>query len=179
MISLPTVTAAAAIATATITTATAAATVAATATAAATTTVTATATAAATTVTATTAAATKAAWTLFLRTSFIDGQGTALEVEAVQGLDSRLHRLCRRHGHESKATWAAGFAVHRKVDVGDITILREQFTHVEFGRAEGQIAHIHLGIHYQVISSGLDSLLIPDMAPDAGFNAHHRIQRLT
>lgn len=109
----------------------------------------ATTTAAATTVaaTATAAAITTACGTLFTGTSFVDGKLSAHEFLAVLRVDRGIHGFCGIHGNEGKPTWAAALAVHRQEDFGDATVLGEQLTNVLLLSGEGQIAHIHLGIH--------------------------------
>jgi hypothetical protein len=70
-------------------------------------------------------------------------------------IDRSVHGFCGVHGHEGKATRTAAFTVHRQEDFGDATILGEQLTNVLFLSGEGQIAHIHLGIHIVVECSRL------------------------
>jgi hypothetical protein len=84
-----------------------------------------------------------------------------LEIITLKRSDSSSHLFGSCHRDEGKTTWATGFTVHWKVDVRDITILRKQLTNIELAGAKGQVAHIHLGIHYQVISSWT-LLLNPD-----------------
>ena len=131
-------------------TATAAATVTTTATAV---TIAATATAATTTVTTTAAAAVATTATaaacraFFTRTCFVDGELAAHEFLAVLRVDRSIHGFCGVHGHEGEPARASALAVHRQEDFGDATVLGEQLTNVLLLSGEGQIAHVHLGIH--------------------------------
>ena len=128
-------------------TATAAATtVAATATAAATTLAAATTVAATATAAATTVAA-AACWTIFLRTGFIDGQVATTVIFFVEATDGFIHGGLGVHGHESKATWTTGVAIHRQVNVGNSAVVGEESADVVFCGGEGQVAHVHFSIH--------------------------------
>ncbi len=141
---LPAITATAAA----VTTTTAAATTVAAFAAAFTTFVAATATAA----TATTAAiTTTAAWTIFLRTSFIDGQHTAAKVFAVEFTNGSFHCGSGVHSDKSETTWAATVTIHGKVNIGHGSMSREKVAQFGFSGTEGEIPHIHLRIHKQLI----------------------------
>jgi uncharacterized cupredoxin-like copper-binding protein len=137
---------------------TTAATVAATATAAAATTgitaaTTATATAAKTAATAT-ATATKTTGTLFTRTGFIDGELASTKLFAIQSSNRCLHGFWCVHTDKSKPAWATAFTVDRQENIGDAAELAEKvgdFLGVGF---EGEIPHIHLGVHDISLISG-------------------------
>ena len=153
----------------------AATTVAATATAAAATTAVAAATtAAATTVAAASATATTACRTFFTWTGFIDSKLTAHEFLAVLSIDRGIHGFCRVHGHEGKATRTAAFAIHREEDFGDTTVLGKQLTNVLFLSGEGQIAHVHLGIH--IFRCWVQSSASCQNQPRSSVYEHQRIQ---
>ena len=115
----------------------------------------ATATAFATTVAATATAATTVAacWAIFFRTGFIDGQVATTEVFFVEATDGFIHGGLGVHGHESKATRTTGVAVHGQVDVSNGAVVGEEGADVVFGGSEGQIAHIHFGIHIDFLGS--------------------------
>lgn len=70
--------------------------------------------AAATTVTTSAAALGRTA--IFAGTSFIDGQSTAADFLAGQGLDGRLRALWSTHGDESKTAGTAAHAISDEVD---------------------------------------------------------------
>jgi hypothetical protein len=127
----------------------------ATTTAAAFATVAATATAAATTVTAaTTTAVAAASRTFFLRTGFIDGELAAHEIFFVQAMDRFAHRGRGVHGDEGETTWAARDVIDWQEEIGHRAEIREELTEVCFRGREGQVAHIHFGIHIVVLNAG-------------------------
>jgi hypothetical protein len=82
-----------------------------------------TATAAATTA-VTTTAATAAAF--FARAGFVDGQGAAAELLAVEGVDGCFGFAVGAHFDESKAFAAAGFAIVHHLRRHDRSMLAEQ-----------------------------------------------------
>jgi len=129
----------------TVAAATAAAATAAAATATAATS-TAVATAAATATTAATTAATEGR-TFFTWACFVDSQGAALELLAVERLDGGFHAFFVRHRDEGESTWATGFAIHDEAYFGDCSVLAEKFVEIALSAGEGEIPHIHLGVH--------------------------------
>jgi hypothetical protein len=138
--------------------ATTTAAVAATATAAATTAaVAATATAATTTAVATTATAAttttaEAAWALFFRTCFVNGEVTTTKIFAIQPLNRGSHSFWSVHRDESETTRAAAFTIDWEEDVGNGAKLGEKLTNIYVGSFEGEIPHIHLGVHILSVS---------------------------
>lgn len=155
-------------ATATAAAATTTAAVAATATAAATTTaVAATTTAAATTTEATTTAAT-ACWTLFFRTSFIDGEVTTSEIFGIEAIDGCRHGLWSVHGHKCKSAWAAALPVDWQENISHSAVLREQVADFVLTGTKGEIPHIHLRIHILSVFEVLFPLSV-GQASDAEF----------
>ena len=142
---------------------TATAATAAVATTAATATV-AAATAAATTTTAT---ATTEGWAFFTWTSFVHGKRAALERLAIEVTDSVVHAGLVCHRDESEATWASGFAVHNEAHFGDCAVGAEKFMKIALSDVEGQIAHIHFGIHISDLLT--DLLLLLRLFPIVGF----------
>jgi hypothetical protein len=137
--------------------------VAATATAAATTAVATTATAAAaattavaTTATAATAATTtataEAAWAFFFRTCFVNGEVTTTKIFAIQPLNRGSHSFWSVHRDESETTRAAAFTIDWEEDVGNGAKLGEKLTNIYIGSFEGEIPHIHLGVHILSVS---------------------------
>jgi hypothetical protein len=139
-------TVAAAAATTTVAAAAATTTVAAAASAAATT-VAAAASAAAATVAATATAAATTCWALFFRTGFIDCEVATSEILAIQTLNCSRHGLRSIHANESKATWASAFTVNWEKDVCDNAELGEKLADIDIASFEGEIPHVHLGIH--------------------------------
>jgi hypothetical protein len=132
--------------------------VAATATAAATTAVATTATAAATTAVATTATAAtttataEAAWAFFFRTCFVNGEVTTTKIFAIQPLNRGSHSFWSVHRDESETTRAAAFTIDWEEDVGNGAKLGEKLTNIYIGSFEGEIPHIHLGVHILSVS---------------------------
>jgi hypothetical protein len=116
------------------------------ATAAATTAVAATTTRAAA-ATGTATAATRAGTIL----RFIDAQGTATHVEAVERLHGALG-VSLGHFYEAEAARAAGFAVCREGNGFDGAVLCEELAHIRFRRGERQVAHVNLG-HSNILRS--------------------------
>ena len=97
--------------------------------------------------TATAAAATEAAGALFLGTSLIDAELATAEVLAVEAVDGCRHFLGRAHGDEGEAARTTGDAIHWKEDVGHGAELGKEGLDVLLSGCEGQIAHIHFGVH--------------------------------
>ena len=112
-------------------------------TAEATTTLAATTAAAAEAATGTTEATTSGA--VFLRTGFIDGQGTAAEIDAIGLFSGQLGLITGTHGDEGEATGAARVTVEGDVNIGDGTVLLEMSAEFVFGSLEGQIADVEFG----------------------------------
>jgi hypothetical protein len=113
---------------------------------------------------ATEAAATTAAFALFHRTRFIDGQGTAIDFLAMELGDGSLRFLGRSHFHETEATGTSRYAVIDHLNPGDIARLGKEIGQVVFRHAEGQIAHIEFYAHFFLLGwladvSGIGSTL--------------------
>ena len=113
---------------------------------------TATTTAAATT----TISATAAAFALFHRTRFIDGQGATIDFLAMEFGDGSLCFLRRAHFHETKTAGATRHAIIDHLHPGDIARLGKEIGQVVFRHAEGQVAHIEFYAHLFL----LDGLLM-------------------
>ena len=113
----------------------------------------ATAAAAATTVSAAAAAAAEAAGTgtLFLRTSFIDGQFAAIQPGAVHRADRRLGGFGGAHGHEREAAGAARGAIDHQVDLGHGAVSGKRVLQVVLRRVERQVSNVQFGIHLNVL----------------------------
>src|SRR5271168_1762621 len=90
--------------------------------------------AAETTAAATAAAAEAAAGALFLRTSLIDRQLTAAEIDAIALFSRDLGLFGRAHGHEGETARAARHAIHGDVNVGHGTILAKMRTQFVLSR---------------------------------------------
>lgn len=129
-------------------------------------TATATATAAAVAATATTTAA---AWSFFLRARLVDGEIATAVVLFVEAANGFVHGILRVHGDEGKTAWAAGFAVHGQMDVGDGAVVGEEGADVVLGGVEGQVAHIHFRVH--IFGSFAVDLRGSEKAPVADFSA--------
>ncbi len=140
---------AAATTTAATTVAAATTTAAATTCSAAATTVAATACAAAATTVAATACAAAAAttWALFTRTGFIDCEQTTTEIFAIQARNGSLHRFRGVHADKRKPTRTTAVTIDRKEDICYAAVLREKICDFLSGGFEGEVPHIHLGIH--------------------------------
>ena len=108
-----------------------------------------TASAAITTATATAAARTtaEATWSLLTRTRFVDGKIATAKVLAVETLDGSVHCLRGVHADKGKATGAPSVAIHRKEHIGDRAVLAEEVRDFLGSGLEGEIPHIHFGIH--------------------------------
>ena len=126
--------------------ATAAAAAIATATAAATASAAATVTATATT-TATIAAATAALRTVFTRARFVDLDGAAVHVLAMEFADGCVGFLIGGESDETESAGAAGLTVDGNHDVGHGATLTEGVAERVFGGAEGEIPHIEFVTH--------------------------------
>lgn len=105
------------------------------------------ATTTAATATTTTAAATTVGRAIFTGTGFVHGQRATVPLLAIELLDGIVHAFLGVHRHEGKATGTVGFAVHDDGDFIHLAALAEEFADVGFSGIEGQIAHIHFGIH--------------------------------
>ncbi len=104
-----------------------------------------TAAAAAAEATTRTTEATTTSGAVFLRTGFIDGQGTAAEIDAICLFSGQLGLITGTHGDEGEATGAARVTVEGDVNVGDGTVLLEMSAEFVFGSLEGQIADVEFG----------------------------------
>jgi hypothetical protein len=104
----------------------------------------ATTTAAAATVSATTAAA---AFALFHRTRFINGQGPAIDFLAMEFRDGCLRFIGSAHLNETKTAGTSRHAIIDHLNPGDVARLGEEIGQVVFRHAEGQIAHIEFYAH--------------------------------
>jgi ribosomal protein L18 len=168
-ISAATTTAEAAATSAAATTAVAAATSAA---ATATTVAAATSAAAATTApaaTATTSATTtEAARTVFTRARFVDGQLAALPAHPIDGLDGCVHGFWSVHAHKGKTTWAPRLTIHRQMDVRYFSVLGKKLAQLNVGSLEGEIPHIHLGVHIYLELADTQNELT-GLAPNTGY----------
>ena len=106
--------------------------------------------AAAASATATVAATTTAAatgWTFFFRTSFIDCEIATTEILAIETLNCSRHGLRSIHANKSETTWASTFTVNWEKDVCNNAKLGEKLADIDIASFEGEIPHVHLGIH--------------------------------
>jgi hypothetical protein len=95
--------------------------------------------------TATTAS--EAAGTFFLRTGFVDSEGSAHVLLTIQRGDRRLGFFIRRHFDESKTLASAGLAVRNDLRRRDIAVLTEQLGQICVTALVTQIAHVKLLTH--------------------------------
>ena len=105
------------------------------------------ASAAATIATASAATTTEASGAFFTRAGFIDREKSTAKIFAIQASDRGLHGIGCVHADEGKSTRAAAIAIHRQENIGDASELAEKVGNILGGGFEGQVAHIHLGIH--------------------------------
>src|SRR5262249_13266105 len=75
----------------------------------------------------------------------VDGQGTALELLAVEGRDRLVGAV--GHLHETEAAGAAGLAVADHLGPGHGAVLAEHLRQVVGGGREGQVAHVQVLAH--------------------------------
>jgi hypothetical protein len=101
---------------------------------------------------ATAAAAKGAPAAFFLRTSFVDGESAAAEVDAVQLLDRGLGLFRRAHGDERETAGAAGHLVHGDVHISHGTELAKSRAQLVFRRVERHIADVEFRITHSMIS---------------------------
>jgi hypothetical protein len=84
---------------------------------------------------------------LDLRLGFVNLQVTSVEVLSVHRRDGGGRFVSVAVGDEGETTRAAGLTIHRDVDVSDVTELPESVTETIFGRVEGKITNVELGVH--------------------------------
>ena len=73
--------------------------------------------------------------------SFVDFEGAAAEIGAVQ----RLHGargIGIRHFHETEAAWTTRITIRDQSNFLDDSVSREQGAHGVFGRREGEISNV-------------------------------------
>src|SRR6266568_5143381 len=105
--------------------------------------ITATATSAAKFATATAASAR----TLFARASDVDGEGAAVQLRAIQGVDGLLRLFGRAHRDEAEPTRFTRHAVHHQVGLDDRPVRREGVLEIVFGGVEGKISNKQFCTH--------------------------------
>jgi hypothetical protein len=132
-------------------TTTATATAAATAAAATVESAATTATAAAAKTTATTATTTTALGAILAGTGFVNRKSTVLILNTVETFDCCVHFFRSFHRDKSEAAGAAGFSVFDDENIGYISMGFEKLTEITVGCVVGQVAHIHLCIHYSLL----------------------------
>jgi hypothetical protein len=79
------------------------------------------------------------AW--FPRPRFVDGEGTARELCAIESVNGAFCRVAVRHLDEAKAARAAGLAVSHNPNRVDGTIRLEELTQVLLRGGKSQVAH--------------------------------------
>src|SRR6266568_8897387 len=105
--------------------------------------ITATATSAAKFATATAASAR----TLFARASDVDGEGAAVQLRAIQGVDGLLRLFRRAHRDEAEPTRFTRYAVHQQVGLDDRAVGREGVLEIVFGGVEGKVSNKQFCTH--------------------------------
>src|SRR6266516_3615492 len=96
---------------------------------------------------ATTAASTASARTLFAWASDVDGEGAAVQLRAIQGVDGLLRLFRRAHRDEAESTRFARYAVHQQVGLDDRAMRREVVLEIVFGGVEGKISNKQFCTH--------------------------------
>jgi hypothetical protein len=87
----------------------------------------------------------------FFRTSFVDGECTAIEFFAIHAIDRSFAFFGGRESDETETARAAGFAIIGDVNVSDLAELFESGTQIVFGRVKGEISNIKFGIHCEEV----------------------------
>ena len=108
--------------------------------------ITATATAAATAA-AKFATTTASARALFARASDVDGEGAAVQLRAIQGINGLLRLFRRAHRDEAEPTRFTRYAVHQQVGLDDRAVGREGVLEIVFGGVEGKIPNKQFCTH--------------------------------
>ncbi len=91
---------------------------------------------------ATAATAAAAAGTLFTRTSFVDGEGAAIEFVTVHGVDGGLGLFVGAHGDEAETTGIARDAVGDEADFSDDAVRGESVLEIVLGGVEGKVSDV-------------------------------------
>ena len=91
-------------------------------------------------VTAATVTPAAAAASGFARTRFVDGQGAALPILAVERRCGRGSGFRGFHGDKGEAAGFAGHPILHEVDLGDWAVLGEKILQIVFDRVEGQVS---------------------------------------
>ena len=123
---------------------------------------------AATATTTTAATTTEAAWTVFTRACFVDGKLAALPAHPIDGLDGCVHGFWSVHAHKGKTTWAPRLTIHRQMDVRYFSVLGKKLAQLNVGSLEGEIPHIHLGVHIYLELADTQNELT-GLAPNTGY----------
>lgn len=74
----------------------------------------------------------------------------AVNVAAIDTLDSRFGFLLRSHFYKCEAALSPSFTVCRNGARNDFSVLTEDILQFIFGNFEGEISHEQLVIHYQL-----------------------------
>src|SRR5262249_32041337 len=77
----------------------------------------------------------------FPRPRFVDGEGTASDLRAVEGVNGTLRRGAVRHLDKAKTSRAAGLAVGHNSDALDRAIRLKELAEVLLRRGKRQVAH--------------------------------------
>src|SRR5438128_1669291 len=83
-----------------------------------------------------------AAVAFFARASFIDREGAAFPIFAIQGLDGGLGPFLGIHGGESEAAGPSGYFIHDDIDLIDRAVLGKHVPEVGFGDVKGEIPDV-------------------------------------
>lgn len=86
---------------------------------------------------------------------FVNRQGTALMVAAIEKAHGIVHLFLCAHRHKAESTGTTAFAVKDDGDLGNLPGLRKQASEICFRRGERQIAYVHLITHFVSDSRGL------------------------
>jgi hypothetical protein len=104
----------------------------------------------------------------FHRTGFIHNERTAIEVRAVELVDSGLGLFVRSHFHETEALGAAGVAVDDDAKALDLADLAEHFAHAIFGDVERKVADVKLLTHDAKTSNSEKKITNTEMNQERG-----------
>jgi hypothetical protein len=86
-------------------------------------------------------------------TGFIDGQAAAFEIFAVKGADRGRGAGFVFHGDEGEAAGTARGPVEDDMNLADGSVLGEGVLEVVFSGLKGEIPHVELGAHVDILCS--------------------------
>jgi hypothetical protein len=111
-----------------------------------------------------------AAGTFFARARDVNGQGTAFEFGAVQGLDGRLSRFVGSHCDESESAGPSGGPVQHQVSLGDRPMGGKHVQEVAFRHFKTQVTDKQFILHDDLFA---EPLPFYQTGPDRRVSNHH------